>query len=269
MKRRLWSYVGPDSIIEAVVRHLVDSSAHQMQHDDAVACVDEYNRRIEVGLETYACRQSYRDWVDAQTAAKKDRKMDVMDAADHASQIVAKTKSDGEAIGATSQARMTSMLRKAITEVRKFKAKRAFGQKDDADDIIDVVNVLTDNCVDALDNGPELQLKRGFPKGALPLDKRRQLVAPFNLDELRTIGHVMIRAKSTARTLSSEAEQFARQAEAFAQQAQSASSMAECLLANAQQNDAPIADCQADMVRAIHKAIAQKRRLQSNVRTCI
>lgn len=259
IKSKLWSYVGPDEVLNTIVGHLQNSPYHNMSLDDATNVVNEKVDQdpsvIAIHEETFEMRQTMRDWVESQAAVKAAKKDsgNAMVRVSHASNMLFTGSDSCGWDDASSSSKggppMTAMLKEAVDYVMRRQNWDQGGDQSapsDEPDVLDVVNCLTGGGCDTLPNGAKLELKRkmGDASGQALATKRANTKITFDLDELKTMGHALIRGKSAARTLATEAETLANTAWTMAN--------------NLRDTERLIGDCQTDMVKVMQSVLARK-----------
>ena len=246
LKPKLWSYHDPNAIIARIQNHLTSSTWHQMNDMAAANAVNEHLEQHEdhmtVEDETFEMRQAMRDWVQTQKDAKATNKNNDnnFDRVAHAAEIVESTQGFDEEGGTRA---MTTMLKEAFSAIKREKAKGNTASED-AGDVLSLVNMLAGVDIENLPGGAKLSLKRKLKSNPLANKKAKDLRIEFSLDELKTVGHILIRSKSQARTLAHEARMLCDTATHIAKSVAS--------------TEALIDDCQQDLMRCIESALAKQ-----------
>ena len=161
---------------------------------------------------------------------------------------------------------MTPMMREAIDHVYTLRDAQ---DDDEVEQILDSVAMLTDRGVDMMAGlrtvggrrparlalpgplpSPDARAtalattgKRGAcaPAGARP---KKKILIEFDFDEVKTVSHVLVHAKSTAKTLQVDAENLAARAATLA--------------ANFERTGQLLQQCQDDLQRTVHAAASRR-----------
>ena len=222
-KSKMWTYEDENVIVEAVMHHLTHSANHMLTVADAqtavMAHLEEHPESMTHGTEDYEQRDEYRRWADACRDAKKQA---IRDGGTASSAARAGTDEYLRTAGVDDRPRMTSMMAEAVAQVESL-------NEDDIDDVHDALSavaLLTDNGVDLGTGIRQLVPRRGskrpassmstvagvitppMPPGPPPNKRSKRVMVEFDLDEIKTLAHVLMNAKSTTKTLHVLTEQM-------------------------------------------------------------
>ena len=236
VKKELWAYgeKGIDDVRDKVVHHLTTSSYHELRKDDAWDCMLQFEKEEEPIVqceETVEERDAYRGWKDALVEKLAQRKGDA------ASEITTALRSCTKY--ATRKKPTTSMLRDAIDSI-----DHAAGD-DDGYALLESVAAMADAGELCQTAEARLQVRKRQHEEASSLEKRRKINITLDADELKSIGHVLVRAKSDA--------------SAFKTQAQNMLATATVLEQNFARTEMLISQCQDDLTRIISLAVKAKK----------
>ena len=179
-----------------VLNHLTTSTYHQLSNADAERCIDQVQADSSPLMqyeETYDEREAYRIW-------KKDVGNKIEDSQgtgkDIASALRGSTKLGRKKPG-------TLMFREAINAI-----EESAGDVDGYD-LLDAVAAMADagelvQSAAVRDRRKRRSRSRDRPSGSA-LEKRRKLNISLDADDLKSIGHVLVRAKSDATPMGTEA----------------------------------------------------------------
>ena len=236
VKKELWAYGGKgiDDVRDKVVHHLTTSSYHELRQDDAWDCMLQFEKDEEPIVqceETQEERDAYRGWKDKLVEKLAQRKGDA------ASEITTALRSCTKY--ATRKKPATSMLRDAIDSI-----DHAAGD-DDGYALLESVAAMADAGEPCQTVGARLQVRKRQHEEASSLEKRRKINITMDADELKSIGHVLVRAKSDANAMKTEAQNMLATATVLEQ--------------NFARTEMLISQCQDDLTRIISLAVRAKK----------
>jgi hypothetical protein len=238
LKKQLWQYGGDgEAVRDMVLNHLTASTYHQLSNADAERCIDQVQADSSPLMqyeETYDEREAYRIW-------KKDVGNKIEDSQgtgkDIASALRGSTKLGRKKPG-------TLMFREAINAI-----EESAGDVDGYD-LLDAVAKMADagelvQSAAVRDRRKRRSRSRDRPSGSA-LEKRRKLNISLDADDLKSIGHVLVRAKSDAVAMKIEAANL--------------KATASVLESNFGRHEVLIGQCQDDLTRIISQACTNAKK---------
>ena len=192
LKPKLWGYGHWTEVIEKVHKHLTDSSYHMMTEIDAHRCIDEFVLRenpIVQYTEGFEEREAYRVW-------KHDVDSKMSQDVDVASALRMSTKHGRKQKTTQTLSDAIKVVEESTGDVDGRVMLEAVASMADAGDLMERPVV-------------QHQRKRGSAQNASSsAEKRLKALITLDAEDLKSIGHVLVRARSDAKSMKIEAQNW-------------------------------------------------------------
>ncbi len=229
LKAKLWSYESPEAVRDLVHHHLTHSSHHELSREDAHEWIGTFLEQEDAIFsyeETFDHREACRMWTDEMNHVNEK----LHAAEDNAAFVktlrsTLRTVSHGKTV-------VTSMLHEALAVI----IDASCGT--DGDDLLETVAMFAD----AGDVVKTKTKKKRQSADEAAIVKRKKMKATLVSDDLKSIGHVLVRAKSDMIHMKMEAENMRDQAAVLSM--------------NFERHEMLIQQCQSDLAKIITLAVA-------------
>ena len=228
LKAKLWSYDSGDAVRAMVHHHLTHSSHHELTSEDADDCIGTFLAQEDAIFsyeETFEHREACRKWTDEMKQVKEK-----LSAAEDNAAVVKTLRSTLRTVNKNNV--VTSMMHEALGALCRASSNT------DGGDLLETVAMFAD-AGDVVKQ--KTRTKRESADDAAMV-KRKKMKVTLDSDDLKSIGHVLVRAKSDMIHMKMEAENMRDQAAVVA----TAFERPEML----------IQQCQTDLAKIITLAVA-------------
>ena len=208
VKSKLWTYDDQNEVVKLVVQHLTHSAKHMMTTEDAhetvIAHLEANPESMTQGTEDFDQREAYRRWRGA-----------IRGGGTTAS--AAKAATNDYLSSLEQPPPMTTMMTEAMAQVEALNEDDMEGVRDAAS----AVALLTNNDVDLVLGVRALASRRGakralvheaptppIPAGPPPAKLPKGIHVSFDMNEIKTLAHVLMNAKTQTMSIATYAQQM-------------------------------------------------------------
>lgn len=197
LKKELWAYGedGADEIRKKVKHHLLVSTYHELSKQDAQTCMEQFEASegpIVQYEETMEERDTFRTWKDGMVEKLNQRQSS--DGKDIASVL------RSSARFASRKKPVTPMFRDAIDSLHHVVPDS------DGYELLESVAAMADAGELCQTAEARLQTRKRQIEEVAAVEKRRKINVTLDSDDLKSVGHVLVRAKSDATAMKIEAQ---------------------------------------------------------------
>ena len=227
LKAQLWSYDSPEAVRDLVHHHLTTSSHHELSPEDAHECIDKFLEQEDAIFsyeETFDHREACRMWTDEMNNVNEKL---------HAAE-------DNAAFAKTLRSTLRTINKKTVVTSMMHEALGVIcgaSGDTDGDDLLETVAMFAD-AGDVVKQ--KTRTKRESADDAAMV-KRKKVKVTLDSDDLKSIGAVLVRAKSDAISMKMEGVNMRDQAAVLA--------------ATFERHEILIQQCQTDLTKIITVAV--------------